>query len=99
MEDETKINTHINPRNQTANIEIVLRDLYSLSSKKQIEEYLNQLIANTLKLMIMKEHNTLQDIVYEIINSYETRELVRSEIKAQMQVAVDRHIKDMFGKL
>lgn len=66
-------------------------------AEKQAKQYMNELLAKSVKMAVMEFYPQIQAEVDALIHTKETREMIEQVIKKKIEETVNQHIKDMFG--
>lgn len=95
MPDELRVD-----EDRTRNQFHIVGNIHDLMTKtlKQSENYIQQLIAQALRNLILTHYADLQKQVDAAIFSPETRKVIENLIQEKIKLEIDQHIKDMFGR-
>lgn len=94
-DDEPRIEAtpSVSKQHQTYHIDVAL---YNLVSHRKVSEYLAAMLTRVIKTAMMEKYGEIQKIVDEVMLSPETRELVKSAIKNEVERMTAQAVKEMF---
>ena len=82
-------------------VKVELTDAYiqQLQTTGRIKAAINQLLADSIKTMVMQRHTDIQSLVQDTLNSPENRALVQKLFEEEVKNRVSKYVDEVYGKL
>jgi hypothetical protein len=82
-------------------VKVELTDTYiqQLQTTGRIKAAINQLLADSIKTMVMQRHSDIQGLVQNVLNSPDTKALVQKLFEEEVKNRVSKYVDDIYGKL
>ena len=90
---------HVNRTPFGVKVELTDAYIHQLQATGKIKQAINQLLADSIKTMVMQRHTDIQSLVQDVLNSPESRALVQKLFEEEVKNRVSKYVDEVYGKL
>lgn len=90
---------HVNRTPFGVKVELSDAYIHQLQTTGKIKQAINQLLADSVKTMVMQRHADIRDLVQDVLNSPDNRAFVQKLFEEEVKSRVSKYVDEVYGKL